>query len=399
MKPLQSTKQRWTNFGLTILTLAMLGGCSTPLSKGWDAFEKDQFDAAGKEWSLAEKEEVKSLVKKAETAQKIVSLDQKAQAAEAKKKRHSSNQYRIYITLADKWPKDKWIDRSPTLKGIMDHSIEVVAQTRTAQQTAYDNAISCGKTQFKADEYHKAKACFNKAKKIQKSYKKLRIKTTDIEFMTVAVNLAIEIERQMEAERRAAEAAQRRFEAEQAAIMARQLREAEAKRLAAVARHKAEEAKRQAEELARLKIEQEKARVEAEKKRRWMAFLRKGRPLKPLVTTVGIPSIRKGKFSRIGQKIKFQAGAQFPILRKKGLKAEDLFALEISINRDDKATYLRNYSKSRGNLLQMPQTVSGRKHYYTEGYKGGRYYTEVENVRPSNNYEVKAVIYKIPVVH
>jgi len=385
MKLSQNRRHRWVQVGLTLITLAMFGGCATPLSKGWEAFEKDQFDVAGTEWSLAKKEEVKILVKKAEAAQKIVTLDQKANAAKAAKKQHQAVQYRIYITLVDKWAQDKWVERSKTLQAILDKSLGVVSAAKIAQQKRYNAAVACGKDQFKADEYQKSKACLKKAAVIARSYKKMTLKTVDTEFMTVAIDQALRIEREMEAERRAAEAAQKRFEAKEAAQLAAQLIIAKAKQ--------------QAEELARLKIEQEKARIKAEKKRRWMAFLSKGRPLKPLVTTVGIPSSRKGKFKKIGQKIKFQAGAQFPILRKKGLKAEDIYALEISVNRDDKATYLRNYSKSKGSLLQMPQVVSGRKHYYTEGYKGGRYYTEIENTRPSNKYEIKAVIYKIPVVH
>ena len=379
----------WTGLLLVAFTMSLLASCSTPLSKGWSAFEKDKFDEAKKEWALGEKPEVKALVHKADAANKIVDLNAKAEAAEAKKQVHTAVQYRIYITFADKWPKDKWIGRSKTLQAIMDKSIGVVEEARVATQKEYDQAVACGKEKFKADEYKEAKDCFNQTKEVVGSYRGLRLKTTDIEFMVSAVDQALEIERKMEEERRAAEIAKQRYEAEQARIFAEQKRAAEEKL----------QAEERAKELARIAVEEERQRVEAEKKRRWMAFLSKGRPLKPLVATVGIPSHGKGTFRRLGEKAKFQGGAQFPILRKKGLKAEDLFALEIVVNRDDKATYLRNYSRSRGDLLKLPQVVSGKKHYYTEGYKGGRFYTEVENVRPGNKYEIQAVIYKIPVVH
>lgn len=376
-----------TNNGVRTLALMLglmwiLSGCSSPLSRGWDFFAKDLYDQAKQEWGPLNQQD---LIDKADAAVKMTELHQKAEEAKAKGDRRTEVQSRLAIVAADKWPKDEWYKKSKALTAIVEASLATIEEERKAQQAKYDQNIACGKEAYQADDYEKAEKCFDAATAATNAYKGITLKTEDLSTMMAAVTQAMDIQRQMEAERKAAEEAKRLYEEEQARILAAQLKEAEDKK--------------QAEEIARIKAEEARQKAEAEKKRRWMEFLAKGRPLKPLVAIVGFPSSGSGTFAKLGEKAKFQGGAQFPILKKQNLKAEDIYALEIVINKDDKATYLRNYSTEKGDLLTMPQAVSGEKHYYTEGYKGGRFYTEVENEREGNEYKIKAVIYKIPVVH
>ncbi|OGG94921.1 MAG: hypothetical protein A2508_07180 [Candidatus Lambdaproteobacteria bacterium RIFOXYD12_FULL_49_8] len=372
-----------------ILTLALLLGlvlifssCSSPLSRGWNFFSKDQYDQAKLEWGPLNQQD---LMDKADAAVKMTELNQKAEDAKAKGDRRSEVQNRIAIMAADKWPKDNWVKNSKALAAIVEASMKTIEEERKVLQAKYDQNIGCGKVAYQADDYENAEKCFIAATAATNAYKGLYLKTEDLSTMMAAVTQAMDIQRQMEAERKAAEEAKRLYEEEQARLLAAQMKEAEEKK--------------QAEEIARIKAEEARQKAEAEKKRRWMEFLAKGRPLKPLVVVIGYSSTGAGTFSKLGEKVKFQGGAQFPILKKQNLKAEDIYALEVVINKDDKATYLRNYSTEKGDLLTMPQAVSGEKHYYTEGYKGGRFYTEVENERAGNDYKIKAVIYKIPVVH
>jgi hypothetical protein len=98
---------------------------------------------------------------------------------------------------------------------------------------------------------------------------------------------------------------------------------------------------------------------------------------------------------------KWQAGAKLPSIKKKNLKSEDVFALEVVIPRNYELTYLRNYHDESGSLLKIPTTSGGNRHYYTEGYKGGRFYMEIKNNRAQDKdkYEIEGTIYKIPVIH
>ncbi|MDT8448485.1 MAG: hypothetical protein RRB13_16460 [bacterium] len=367
-----------------LLTLSLfLASCATPMSRGWEHFSKAEWDKARAEWSQSKEPD---LTKKADAAEKMFALHEKAEAAEAKGQEESETKLRLAILAQDQWPKDEWTKGNKELVAILAKAQDKKTQMTAKLQAAYDAGIKCGKENFMADEHEKASECFKSAQAAEGAYKGIDLKTEDVSFMIAAVDQALEIQRQMEEERRAAEAAKARFEAEQKARIE-----------AAMA---AARSARQAEELKRLEEERERQRIEAEKKRRWMAFLSKGHPLKPLVATVGIPSVGTGKMTKKGEDKKWQGGAQFPILKKKGMRAEDLFALEIVVPRQLKANYLRNYSNSRGSMLQFPQISGDNKHYYTEGYKGGRFYTEVESVVDGPvDYKVQGVIYKIPVVH
>lgn len=384
MKAAFQNKLAQANLAWLLVLGLLVASCATPLSRGWDHFSKSEWDKARTEWSQSKEPD---LTAKADAAEKMFKLHAKAEKEAAQRDERGETLARLGIVQANKWPKDEeWLKANKELVEIYQKALDHKAKMTAKLQKVYDAGIACGKENFQADEHKKAKECFNSAQAAAEAYRGIDLKTEDIGFMLAAVDQALEIERQMEEERRRAEAAQARYEE----MQQRQLAAAMA----------AARAQRQAEELARLKAEQERQRKEAEKKRRWMAFLAKGQPLKPLVATPGIPSTGKGRFAKKGESKKWQGGAQFPILKKKNLRAEDIYALEIVVPRDLKVNYLRNYSNSRGSMLQFPQITGGSKHYYTEGYKGGRFYTEVENsADKALDYEVQAVIYKIPVVH
>ncbi len=489
---------------LPMFFMLMFSGCATHIEKGWGHFSKDKFTEARAEWAQSK---TPALTQKADAGRLMVARHNEAEAFAASGKMVNSTQARIDLLALDKWPKEKWIDKSPKLKAIVltaktqveservrvqaaydkeqecgdtQYQAEKVVEARqcyraavqvtkiyngiglktapqvqlnliqieneinriqtaynekrkcgdthyqaeefaeaeqcygaavqisrankrfglkTTPQVQYNLAISCGKTRFERDEYEDAKVCFKLASKIGEKNTK-RIKAEDTESMLAAVGQAVEIARQMEEERVRALARQRREEEQQRQMIAEQMRFAEMQRKLFEKQQKIEEARAKAAEIARLKAEKERQRKEALRKKRWQDFLAKGKPLKPLVAVVGIPSKGKGRLSKKNAKQKFQGSAQFPLLKKKKLRVQDLYALEIVVPGSYKLTYLRNYHKKKGSMLKIPQNLGGKKHYYTEGYKGGRFYTEVQNVKgKQSKYKVKAVIYKIPVVH
>ena len=367
----------------SVVMMLAFSGCS-PLSKGWSAYEKNDFDTANTEWGKSEKPE---LTKRIAAVKRMIKFDQKAKNS---KKRRTKVQAYINILSQDKWAEEKWAQKSPTIKNILEEAHKAVELERPRLQKQYDASVECGKKFYMEDEYEQADKCFDSAHKATITYKGLTPRRTDFKEMASAVKQGIELRREMERERLAAIAKQKAYEEEQQRLLE------EAK--AAAAQLQAE-AEREAE-LQRIREEEARQLAEAKKKKRWMAFLAKGKPLKPLIAVVGVASKGKGRNMKKGDVVKWQGSAKFPSFKKKKLRAEDLYALEIVVPASYKANYLRNYSKSGGNLLKMPSSSKGKKHYYTEGYKGGRFYTEVKNLKGKNSkYKIKATIYKQAVIH
>ena len=272
-------------------------------------------------------------------------------------------------------------------------------------KAAIHEQIVLGKQLFLEEEYGKTMISVNKAYAIVNNNPKIKFDTADLEYLKLSAMQAIKIQKAIEEERRRmAEKERKRIEEEnrKAAEEARKI-ELEKQRV------EAEKIKMaRAAEKARLKREEEKRRKEAERKRkieernrRWRAFLKKGAPLKPLVTTVYRPSVGIGKLKRKKSQ-KWQGGSQLPKPKDKSIASEDVYALEVEIPKTHKLTYLRNYSSKKARSLLSPaRTQGGKRSYYTENFKGGRYYTEVKNekAKKKRDYELKARIYKIPVTN
>jgi len=427
---------------LPMFLMLMFSGCATHIEKGWGHFTKDKFTEARAEWAQSE---TPKLTEKIDVGELMISRHNEADALNASGKKVKSTKIRIDLLALDRWPKEKWLDKSPKLKGIVLTAKTQVERERKRVQGAYDKekkcgdthyqaeefaeaeqcygrtirvtkiysriglkttpqvqynlAISCGKSRFERDEYKDAKVCFKLASRIGNTNAR-KIKAEDTDSMLAAVDQAVEIDRQMEEERVRAIERQRLEEEQQRQEIAEQMRFAEMQRKLFEKQKKVEEARLKVIEIARLKAEKERQRKVALRKKRWQDFLAKGKPLKPLVAVVGIPSKGKGILKKKNAKQKFQGSAQFPLAKKKKLRVEDLYALEIVVPGSYKLTYLRNYHKKKGSMLKIPQNLGGKKHYYTEGYKGGRFYTEVQNAKgKQSKYKIKAVIYKIPVIH
>lgn len=268
----------------------------------------------------------------------------------------------------------------------------------------FNGNVDCAKAKFVEEDYNAAQSCIDKAYALVKRNKKLKFNTDELDYVAESNKQAIEIQKQIEAEKaRMAEEERKRIEEENKRIAAEELRkEKERQRMESASIRLARATDRQ--RLIRLA---EKRRKEAERKRqieernrRWRAFLAKGAPLKPLVTTVlrgseGIGTLPKG------EKQKWQGGSQLPKPKDKSIQSQDVYALEVEVPKTHALTYLRNYFKKSSqekNMLRPPNTQGGKRSYYTENFKGGRYYTEVKNERSTENkYEIKARIYKIPV--
>ncbi len=271
---------------------------------------------------------------------------------------------------------------------------------------AYDEQVACAKAEFLKENYDATMKCVNKAYGYVNANKDVQFNTDDLEYVKQAAEQAIEIQKAIEEERRrVAEAERKRIEEENR-------RKAEEERIAELERRRVEQEKidkaRRAERIRLKKLEEER-RIEAERKRkiaerdrRWRAFLKQGAPLQPLVTTVLRPSSGVGTLSK-GERQKWQGGSQLPKPKDKSIASEDVYALEVEIPRTHKITYLRNYHKKdsrKKNVLRPPVTSGRTRSYYTENFKGGRYYTEVKNEKSNDKkYEVKARIYKIPVTY
>lgn len=350
------------------LFIAILLSACSPLQQGWGHFEKGEWDEAAAKWAESEQPELQH---RAHAAKQMMELNAQAEKTSNKQK---ANQLYIDLVNLNKWTKEKenWLEKNKDLLAIYDKAQKAVEAARAEVQAAYDRQINCGKENFNNEEYQKALDCFADADKNRDIYRNLWIKTDDVSALIDASKQAIEIQQRIEEERRQAE----------------------------IARQKALEEERQRIEAMRIAEEEKKRLLEEEKKRKWQEFLAKGKPFKPLVTTVGIPAKGSGTLKKRGAKQKWQGGARLPTVKKKKLRAEDIYALEIVVPKYFRVNYLRNYSKSKGSLLKSGQNIGGRVHYYSEAYKGGRFYTEVERVAgQEDKYDISATIYKIPVIH
>ncbi len=271
-------------------------------------------------------------------------------------------------------------------------------------KAAVHEQIVLGKQLFLEEDYDATMTSVNKAYAIVEGNPSINFDTEDLEYLKLSTLQSIKIQKAIEAERR------RMAEREGKRIEAENERAAEAARKAELERQRIEAEKirfAQAAEKARLRREEEKRKKEAERKRkieeknrRWRAFLKKGAPLKPLVTTVYKPSEGVGMLKR-KKKQKWQGGSQLPKPKDKSIASEDVYALEVEVPKSHKLTYLRNYHpKKAKSLLSPPVTQRNKRSYYTENFKGGRYYLEVRNQKAKlPEYELKTRIYKIPVTH
>jgi len=272
---------------------------------------------------------------------------------------------------------------------------------------SFNEKLDCGKQNFLNEDYDAAMACLNSATEIGEKYPDLDLKRDDLDYLIKSTLQAIEIQKAIEAEQqRVAEEKRKRVE-EQLRLEAERQRKIEEER-----RKKEEEKIRlaRAAERKRLKeierqrqIEAEKQRKIDEENRRWRAFLKKGAPMKPLVTTVLRPSRATGSLKRKGKQ-KWQGGSQLPRPKDKSIAAEDVYALGVEIPKNYSLTYLRNYyhpKKAKTDHLRAPVTQKGKRSYYTEDFKGGRYYLEIRNdrARKKDKYNIRAHIYKIPVTN
>jgi len=270
----------------------------------------------------------------------------------------------------------------------------------------YDAQVECAKAKFLDEDYDATMACIRTAYGYVQEYQDVKFNTDDLDYIKQAAEQAIAIQKAIEEEK------QKMAEAERKKIE-------EANRIAAEAERKLEEEKQRQEQLEmdrareaeRKKLERlaearrkeaERKRVIEERNRKWRAFLKQGAPLNPLVTTVLQPSVGIGTLEE-GKLQKWQGGSQLPKPKDKSIAAEDVYALEVEVPKTHQLTYLRNYYQEdsrQKNVLKAPKTQGNKRSYYTENFKGGRYYTEVKNEKSNDNkYEIKARIYKIPVTY
>ena len=446
MKPTSVTFKNTIYLSITLLFL-VISGCADKVKVGMDCFHAGDMACAKKNWQEADPKF--DMAAKYDAAESIINNVVAIKAAQATKDRDTMVKSSNEIVTQDKWKKDQnWefikagklygyislaqaileydkkenslLDKSAQLKkngkwgeivkGLNGYKTECEGKDtcitfsskgaafykeatdqfakRSAEAAAnakikaqFDEKLKCGKNSFLSEELVVSLDCLNEALAIAEKNPKAVPDTTEVAYFMQAAAQAKSIKDEIEKEKKEAE--------EKARIEEERLRkEAEAK----IRQAKAEEAKR-------LRIAEKARRIKEAKEARWRAFLKKGKPLTPLVATIGIPSVGKGTLKK-KKTAKWQGGAQFPKSKLKNLRAEDIYSLEIVIPREYQLTYLRNYSKAKGNLLKMPQTLGPEKHYYTEGYKGGRFYTEAMNRKGGKNeYKIKGVIYKTPVTN
>jgi hypothetical protein len=271
----------------------------------------------------------------------------------------------------------------------------------------FNKNLKCGKTQFLNEDYDAAMTCLNSAAALAQKYPGVDFERDDLKYVTESTQQAIEIQKAMELERqRVAEAKRKkieqelRLEAERQRKIEEERRKVEEER---IRQAKAAERKRLQEIERKRQIEAEKQRKIDEKNRRWRAFLKKGAPLTPLVTTVMKPSRASGTLKK-KKKQKWQGGSQLPKPKDKSIASEDVYALGVEVPRKYSLTYLRNYfhrKKNAPDRLKAPITQKGKRSYYTEDFKGGRYYLEIKNDRAGSKekYHIRTHIYKIPVTN
>ncbi len=326
-----------------------------------------------------------------------------------------------YLVMSDYGNEDYWVnvikEYDSYVKFTKEHSLQVSNRNRKLKAQAdvelekrkkllaeFDKNLECAKQQFLEEAYDEAMVCIKKADSYVEKYKRVRFNVDDLDYVRDSTEQAIEIQKQIEAEKaRMAEAERQRIEEENkkaAAEELRQERERQQTERAKIRLARAAERQKMIKEAEERRKEAERQRKIEERNRRWRAFLAKGAPLKPLVTTVLRPSEGIGTMDK-GTKQKWQGGSQLPRPKDKTIKSEDVYALEVEVPKTHKLTYLRNYYKqatTERNMLKAPKTQGGKRSYYTEDFKGGRYYIEVENQKSDEKkYEIKARIYKIPV--
>ncbi|MDH5560255.1 MAG: hypothetical protein OEY59_05310 [Deltaproteobacteria bacterium] len=371
-----------------ILAMLMLAGCATPLEKGWSLFSEGKYNEAREAWA----KDHPKLLSRIDAAEAMVKYYNQLLDVEKTKDNHKILDAGNKVIDQDKFKNKEWLQKSPTLTQYLayatkarDKALEIIHAKASKE---FDESYNCGKEKFGLELYKDALNCFEDARVISEKYPSLSLIKLDMDGFVEAAKQAIEIAAQIEEEIK-------RFEAEKREAIEEERKLEEERRKKA----EAEIQVAKAAERQRLLEEEEKRRVEEEKKRKWMAFLQKGKPFRPLVAAIGIPTKGHGKLA-IGKTEKWQGGAAFPAVKKLKLKAEDVFSLEMVIPRKFELTYLRNYSTAKGNMMKIPQTIGQNKHYYSEGYKGGRFYTEIKNTRDENpDYEIKGIIYKVPVIH
>lgn len=413
----KNSKQRWALLSLLLIAF-LFSGCANHLKKGWECYDKGDYSCAKTEWSQEKKPEAAELVEQATAAENIKRYYNDIVNAEKNKDENDafSSSRKLLAENKDSWTTKTWLERSPSTVEYLAYAKKVYdridnlrkkrARDKAREkkriremkarikklQTEFNSKLKCGKDYLLNEKYQDSLGCLTAAREIAKKNPKVKFNMEDVEYFTKATNQAIKIQEEIEAER--------------------QKKIAEAKRIEEEKRRKAEEAIRIAEkkwikaEAIRLKKLEAERRRKAEIKRkkelaakRWRQFLAKGRLLRPLVATVGIPSRGKGTMKKYKAQ-RWQGGAQLPRARDRSLAPEDVYALGIIIPKGYKLNYLKNYYRGQQNLLQMPQTQGGLRHYYTEGYKGGRFYTELSRTKKgSKKYTVKAILYKIPVTN
>ncbi len=447
-------KKRYNRFMYSMLVVVAMffTGCASHLNNGWGVFEKGQYKEAKVEWDLEEKEDVTEPKAKADAAIALEKFNKQANEAKAAGNDQELKKHSLSIIALDKWNNKDWLEKRPVLQEYLNNAhamVEdvhyktmvkykkknqftrlkkdyyvykryckkntkpvseriaklIVAVDKKLNQLITDN-IACGKKKFLEESYDDAMKCLNTANRHVKNHPELKYDTQELEYVTQSTQQAIKILKDIEAERqRMAEAERKRIE--------------EANRIAAEEERRLEEERRRLEEkkieLAqiaekkRLRKLEEARRKEAERKRkieernrRWRAFLKKGAPMKPLVTTVMRPSYGIGKLKK-GRTQKWQGGSQLPKPRDRSISSEDVYALEIEVPKTHKLTYLKNYYKKKSTekeMLSPPRTQGNRRSYYTENFKGGRYYLNIKNRKSkTKKYEFKARIYKIPVTN
>lgn len=324
-----------------------------------------------------------------------------------------------FLVMTDLKAEKYWVDIKKEFGGYEEYSKSFRQSVSGRNQALYDLAVrqlekqarllgefdeqlECAKQQFLEENYKQAMTCIRAAEAYVRKHPDIKFNTEDLDYVKQSTEQAIQIQEEIEAEkRRMAERERKRIEEEN-----RKKAEEEARLEAERQRQEQEKIKlaRAAERQRLIKLaeerrkEEERKRKIEERNRRWRAFLKQGAPLKPLVTTVFRPSAGIGSLP-MNKRQKWQGGSQLPKPKDKSIASEDVYALEIEVPKTHRLTYLRNYYKSRNkNMLGAPRTQGGKRSYYTENFKGGRYYMEVKNEKAKEKkYEVKARIYKIPV--
>lgn len=437
--------------------LVFMTGCANHLSDGWKQYEQGKYNLAQSEWEKEKEKPLSELVEKAKAAQAVESLHAKMIKSEGESNYPAVIKTGEQLLSYDKWENKDWIEKSPNLKKYFTDAATSLESATYNQMKAeqkgkrwipmaktyrsykslcaknsryctsvsprisklgklaeemekkvlalnekYKENFNCGRKYLLKEDYQKSVKCFQNAIQLTKELPEAKINTEEAEYLLAATLQSLEIQKALEAEKKkiaAAEKAKIEAENRRKAEEARKLEEArKAEEDRKIAMAKKAEAKRLKALAEKRRLEEKRKRELEERNRRWRAFLKKGSPLKPLVTTLGIPSKGRGTLA-LKKKQKWQAGAQLPRVKNKNIKAKDIYALGISVPKSYKLTYLKNYhGKSQQNLLRPPKTQQGKRFYYTEDYKGGRYYTEVQNRKDrKGKYQIKAIIYKIPV--